>query len=84
MSEAAVIGERMRQRVAEADYPHGKSQPLGRVSISVGVSTFAENIDTAQAVIAAADRALYNAKKLGKNRIEFFAGSLTNASSVTQ
>ncbi len=72
LSEAGVIAERMRQRVAEKEYPFGKSQPLGTVTVSIGISTFAKFIDTAEKVIAAADRALYNAKKLGKNRIDFF------------
>lgn len=79
LTEAGVIAERMRQRVAETDYPYGKSQPLGVVSISVGISTFARHIDTAEKVILAADRALYNAKRQGKNRIEFFVENVTSA-----
>src|SRR6266550_968070 len=77
LSEAGVIAERMRQRVTETDYPYGKSQPLGMVSVSIGVSTFGKHIDTADSVIAAADRALYTAKRLGKNRIEFHVDNVT-------
>ncbi len=80
VSEAGVIAERMRQKVAETVYPQGKSQPMGRVSISIGISTFGRHIDTAESVIAAADRALYNAKSHGKNRIEFYVDNLTGAS----
>jgi diguanylate cyclase (GGDEF)-like protein len=79
LTEAGVIAERMRQRVTETDYPYGKSQPLGTVSISIGVSTFAKHIDTAEKVIAAADRALYSAKNQGKNRIEFYVDNLTSS-----
>lgn len=74
LTEAGVIAERMRQRVAERDYPFGKSQPSGKVSISIGISTFTKHIDTAEKIIAAADRALYHAKARGKNRIEFYDG----------
>lgn len=81
VTEAGVIAERMRQRVAEADYPHGKSQPTGKVSISIGISTFGRHIDTAESVISAADRALYAAKSQGKNRIEFYVDNLTSSSS---
>ncbi|MDQ5843968.1 MAG: diguanylate cyclase [Acidobacteriota bacterium] len=81
VSEAGVIAERMRQRVAEADYPYGKSQPMGKVSISIGISTFGRHIDTAESVISAADRALYTAKSQGKNRIEFYVDNLTSTSS---
>jgi diguanylate cyclase (GGDEF)-like protein len=77
LSEAGVIAERMRLKVTETDYPYGKSQPRGTVSISIGISTFGKNIDTPDSVIAAADRALYNAKHLGKNRIEFYVDNLT-------
>jgi diguanylate cyclase (GGDEF)-like protein len=77
LSEAGVIAERMRQKVTETDYPYGKAQPRGTVSISIGISTFGKHIDTAESVIAAADRALYSAKNLGKNRIEFYVENLT-------
>src|SRR6185369_2020564 len=53
LSEAGVIAERMRLRVAEKVYPFGKSQPMGNVTISIGVSTFARHIDTAEKIIAA-------------------------------
>lgn len=79
LTEAGVIAERMRQRVAGTDYPYGKSQPLGVVSISVGISTFARHIDTAEKVISAADRALYNAKSHGKNRIQLYVENVTSA-----
>lgn len=72
LSEAGVIAERIRQTVAEREYPYGKSQPLGTVSVSIGISAFAKHIDTAEKVISAADRALYNAKSQGKNRIDFY------------
>src|SRR6266545_2473263 len=42
LTEAGVIAERMRQRVMETDYPYGKSQPLGTVSVSIGISTLAK------------------------------------------
>lgn len=79
VTEAGVIAERMRRKVAEADYPFGKSQPMGKVSISVGISTLGRNIDSLESVIAAADSALYAAKSQGKNRIEFYVDNLTRS-----
>lgn len=72
ITEAAVIADRIRHRVSTTHFPHGKSQPLGHVTISVGVSTFTKNVDTPENIIAAADRALYQAKSLGKDRVEFY------------
>ncbi len=72
MVEAGVIANRIRDRVSTTHFPHGKSQPLGHVTISVGVSTFMKNVDTPENIIAAADRALYQAKSMGKDRVEFY------------
>jgi diguanylate cyclase (GGDEF)-like protein len=76
LNEAEVIAERIRQKVESTTYPHGKSQPLGSVTISIGISTFSRHVDTSERVIAAADRALYVAKSLGKNRIEIYQENL--------
>ncbi|HEX3187459.1 MAG TPA: diguanylate cyclase [Pyrinomonadaceae bacterium] len=72
LAEAGTIAERIRHRVNSTHYPHGKSQPLGRVTISVGVSTFSQMVNASETIIAAADRALYQAKSLGKDRVEFY------------
>jgi diguanylate cyclase (GGDEF)-like protein len=72
MAEAGAIADRIRQRVSTTEFPHGQAQPLGHVTISVGVSTFTKNIDTPENIIAAADRALYQAKSMGKDRIVFY------------
>jgi diguanylate cyclase (GGDEF)-like protein len=72
VAEAGVIADRIRQRVSTTEFPHGKAQPLGHVTISIGVSTFTKNIETSENIIAAADRALYQAKSMGKDRIEFY------------
>jgi diguanylate cyclase (GGDEF)-like protein len=58
--------------VATTHFPHGKSQPLGRVTASIGVAAYSEIINSSETVIAAADRALYQAKAMGKDRIEFY------------
>ena len=72
ISEAGTIADRIRHRVSTTEFPHGKAQPLGHVTISVGVSTFTKNVDTSENIIAAADRALYQAKSMGKDRVEFY------------
>ena len=72
VAEAGVIADRIRHRVSTTHFPHGKSQPLGRVTISIGVATYSTIVNSAETVIAAADRALYQAKSLGKDRVEFY------------
>lgn len=70
--EAGAIADRIQQRVSTTHFPHGKTQPLGRVTVSIGVSTFSSFVNTSENIIAAADRALYQAKHMGKDRIVFY------------
>ena len=72
LPEAGVIAERMREKIERTNFTHGKSQPLGAVTISLGVSTFTSAVSTAEQIIWAADRALYAAKSEGKNRISIY------------
>jgi diguanylate cyclase (GGDEF)-like protein len=66
---ALQIAERLRQDVLDLAMEHSRS-PIGRVTISVGVAGMVgdENHD-AGALIEAADVALYNAKKSGRNAV---------------
>ena len=51
----------------------GQPRPLG-VTVSVGAAALGHGPEEARALVAAADEALYRAKRLGKNRTEL-AGS---------
>ncbi len=70
LAEAITIAERIRRRITRVRFPHGKSQPLGSMTVSIGVSAFSPGLETPQTIIEAADRALYLAKSRGKNRVE--------------
>jgi diguanylate cyclase (GGDEF)-like protein len=77
LEEGISIAERIRRRITRVRFPHGKSQPLGSVTVSIGVSVFSPTLETPQTIIEAADRALYLAKSRGKNRVEAFAALAT-------
>jgi len=63
------VAERVRAAVADFSFLE-PDHPL-RVTVSAGVATFASSPDitSAEQLVAAADRALYAAKKAGKNRV---------------
>jgi diguanylate cyclase (GGDEF)-like protein len=69
IDEARIIAERLRSKISSTEYRFGREQPLGAVTVSIGVSGFTKNLDHAVAIIGAADRAMYVAKSLGKNRV---------------
>ena len=63
-AEAALqLAERIRERVAEQEFP------AGSITISVGIAEFPHHGHTAEAVISSADEALYEAKRQGRNRV---------------
>ena len=68
LPEASVIADRIRRKISETKFPHGNLQPLGAVTVSIGLSCYSKALDSAEAIIRAADRALYHAKSHGKNR----------------
>jgi diguanylate cyclase (GGDEF)-like protein len=74
LQEAGVIADRIRRKISSTAFTHGKSQPLGAVTISIGLSAFSPALDSAEAIVRAADRALYHAKSHGKNRAYAYQG----------
>lgn len=65
--EAQQTAERIRKAVEESEVAvEGKTI---KVSISIGVATISNNIDTEAGLISEADKALYEAKKAGRNRV---------------
>ena len=68
--DAAALAERLRQSVEALGLPHNASTVSRVVTVSVGVATaFAEERTSPAALVAAADGALYRAKREGRNRV---------------
>ncbi len=68
--ESHVIAERIREEVEElSSY---STTILERPTISVGIAEFPLDSNTIDGIIHNADRAMYAAKRLGKNRVVFY------------
>lgn len=72
LENAVVIAERLREHVSKADPGVVDSKQLPRVTISLGVAKRYPQYSL-DMMIAAADVAMYHAKRNGKNRVEVAA-----------
>jgi len=66
--EAVARAESLRHMVSEIRL-HYRGEPLNEVTISIGVAMYPYNADTVEQLLWVADRALYEAKHQGRNRV---------------
>jgi diguanylate cyclase (GGDEF)-like protein/PAS domain S-box-containing protein len=67
LSDALVSAERLRAAVAKSVCEFGGVEH--KVTISIGVSTRADGVESLDAIMKAADEALYRAKAAGRDRV---------------
>ena len=67
LEQAAVVAERIRKGIAEHDFSFG-GQTIP-VTVSLGVATIKPGFQTGADVYQEADKALYESKRSGKNRV---------------
>jgi diguanylate cyclase (GGDEF)-like protein len=70
---ARTVGERIRQSIATADLAavcQDGGDDDAHVTVSVGIASFPDSGSEPDELVRAADKALYLAKRLGKNRVE--------------
>ena len=73
-AESCRLAEKIRQAVENYDFPNAAKQPLGKVSLSVGIASRSKLTDSAERLLRFADDAVYAAKDSGRNRSVFCAG----------
>lgn len=66
LSEARLIAERIRERIEQTDFPNRK------ITVSVGVASYSPFQNSPREIIEAADKALYQAKRIGKNNVQIW------------
>ncbi|MFP5344391.1 MAG: diguanylate cyclase [Gammaproteobacteria bacterium] len=73
MESAAVIAERLRAAVEAQSFDVNRGAPV-HITVSIDIASWPE-AHSAQALVAAADRALYAAKNAGRNRVSQAPGA---------
>ena len=66
---AAELAERLRDRVDRTQFEKEDVMPQGRLTVSVGHAVYPQDAEDKTGLIECADRALYKAKEMGRNRV---------------
>ena len=72
--DACRLAERIRMSVIEYSFPNAEQQPLGVISLSIGVASRSDGTDSYEKLLRLADDAVYSAKDTGRNRTVFCGG----------
>lgn len=68
------VAEGIRQRLEESNIPHQSSLISNWITVSIGVATLMPDKDTSvEILLRMADKALYEAKKMGRNQVVKYA-----------
>jgi len=67
--DAAIVAERIRQKVDDFNFPYQEKQPNGNLTVSIGVAFCPEDGTDKQELLEIADTRLYKAKSGGRNQV---------------
>ncbi len=72
--DACMLAERIRLAVQAHVFPNAEKQPLGLVSLSIGIAARSAATESAEKLLRFADDATYAAKDGGRNQCILYAG----------
>jgi diguanylate cyclase (GGDEF)-like protein len=74
-AEAETIAERLREHIGATKFPHRA------ITVSIGIASCCLELNSAHELIVAADKALYEAKRKGRNQVQVYENIKENGSS---
>ncbi len=72
--DAYLLCDRLRATIEETRFEGEEVLPSGKITVSSGVATFPDDADNAEELVERADKALYAAKRHGRNLVETYNG----------
>ena len=67
-----IVAERIRQAVTRMVVGSGTDKPIRQVTLSVGIAIYPDHGRTLEEVLLASDKALYESKRAGRNRVTLY------------
>lgn len=80
-AHAQKVAEKLRTAIESYPFQNGHTQPLGKITISLGLASYPEDALQAGTLLEAADSMLYLAKSMGRNQAAYLTdrnGSVTS------
>lgn len=68
-AKARTLSERLRKKIETHRFENAHKQPNKKLTVSIGAASYPRNAANAFDLIEQADRALYEAKRAGRNRV---------------
>jgi diguanylate cyclase (GGDEF)-like protein len=75
--EAMLVADRVRQQIADEEAEEGTGG-----TVSMGVAVYPEHAESGESLLSMADRAMYESKRLGKNRVTLGNATLSRPDSL--
>jgi len=76
---ANTVAEKLRQTIEVSHFPGEEDLPNHRLTISLGISTLLNDTHHAQELVDLADKALYKAKRDGRNRVVSYSPDISDS-----
>jgi len=67
--QALVLAERIRASVESSEFDPGGGRPPEHITVSIGVTSLKAGLKDAEELVKMADKALYEAKDTGRNKV---------------
>lgn len=66
---ASIVAHKISKLIENFKFAHQESQPNGNLTVSMGVASFPDDTQNPEMLVTLADKRLYKAKALGRNRV---------------
>ncbi len=75
-----VVADRIRRAVMRMVVRTGTEKPLPQVTVSLGIAVFPDHGESLEEILLASDKALYESKNNGRNRVTLYLPQAERAS----
>jgi diguanylate cyclase (GGDEF)-like protein len=72
LASCQLVAERIRKAVEKMVVPSGTEKPLPKITVSLGIAVYPEHGKTFEELIHSSDKALYDSKRAGRNRVSVY------------